>query len=276
MSAARSGVNAVATSSEPANAPARDLLLMKRLLPLPDRTNAGLHFRAAHRSGAVSSGTGAIAPVHRGLQAEHVEHRSGRHVLEFGRQWNRIVWLPRTHQDGDILLAVHRIADRRRIDAAADIEAPDFLESLGVVRREGAISFADEHQVAGRCQCARNVRIGELQGGPGFAGRRIDSLEAAVAAVGVFGAAAGKALARFDGAALVDEILLFDRLYDIATFPSWNVEQPEFRIVCGGLPVLAAAVGRAGMRRPLAAHAVAARRVYLNVGIRIVVERAAG
>jgi hypothetical protein len=44
--------------------------------------------------------------------------------------------------------------------------------------------------------CARIVRIGELQGGLGFAGGRIDRLEAAIAALGVLAAAASKAVGR--------------------------------------------------------------------------------
>jgi len=147
------------------------------------------------------------------------------------------------------LLAIDRVGDQRRVDAGADIEAPDLLQCLCVIGRDRAVVVAEEHEVAGGRERARIVRIGEPQIGFGFAGGRIDGLEAAIAAFGVLGAAAGKALARLDGATLVGEILLFDRLDDVAAFDRRDVEQAELGIVGGGFPVLAAAVGRTGTPR---------------------------
>src|SRR6202023_2457296 len=100
-----------------------------------------------------------------------------------------------------------------------------------------------------------------------------DGLQLAVAALGTLAAAAGEALARLYGAALVGGILLLDHLEHLADFDRRDVEQVELRIVRGRLPVLAAAVGRPHASRSLAAHAVAAGRVDLDVRVRIVVER---
>src|SRR5438093_10238031 len=58
------------------------------------------------------------------LKAEDVERVSGRHILELGKLRQDVVANARANQHGDILLAVDRIGDRRRIDAGADIEAP--------------------------------------------------------------------------------------------------------------------------------------------------------
>ena len=66
------------------------------------------------------------------------------------------------HQHRDILLAVHRIADRRGADAGAGIEAPQLLQRLGVIGREGAVEMAEEDQVAGGRQRAGKVRVVEL------------------------------------------------------------------------------------------------------------------
>src|SRR5262249_33214034 len=100
-------------------------------------------------------------------------------------------------------------------------------------------------------------------------------LEAAVQPLVGLRSAAGEALARLYGAALVDEILLLDGLDRVAALDRRDVEEPELRIVGGRLPVLAAEMRRAGARRALPAHAVVALGVNLNVLGRIVVERAA-
>src|SRR6267154_1631937 len=86
--------------------------------------------------------------------------------------------------------------DGRRVDAGADVEAPHLLERPSVICGERAVVVTEEDEVAGGGERARIVRIGELQGGLGFAGDGIDRLEAAIAALGVLAAAARKAVAR--------------------------------------------------------------------------------
>ncbi len=139
-----------------------------------------------------------------------------------------------------ILLAVHRIADRRCVDAGADIEAPHFLQGLGVIGREGSVQMAEEHQIAGGRECTGEIGVGELRGGLGLARHRVDSLEAAIERNRPLGSAAGEPFAEFRCTALVLHILLFDRPDVIAAFDRRNVEQAELRIVGRGLPVLAA------------------------------------
>src|SRR5262249_1160814 len=144
-----------------------------------------------------------------------------------------------------VLLAVYRIADRRRIDAGAGVEAPHLLQGLGVVGGEGAVHVADEDEVPGGGERTRVIRVGELEGGLEFAGGRIDRLEAAMAPLPDHGAAAAEALARLHGAALVGEVLLLDGFDVVAAFDRRNVEQAKFRIIRRRLPVLAARVSRA-------------------------------
>src|SRR5438045_1545978 len=78
------------------------------------------------------------------LEAEHVEHRGGRSVLQFRRVLEEGDRLARADEHGDVLLAVDRVADRRRVDAGANAEAPDLLQGLGVMRGQRAVQVADE------------------------------------------------------------------------------------------------------------------------------------
>src|SRR5262249_35549128 len=157
------------------------------------------------------------------------------------------------------------------------VEVPDFLQGLGVVGRQRAVGMADKDQIAGGRERAAVVRIFELEPDLGLAGGGINRLEAAVETLGGFLTAAGEAFARLDRAALVDEVLLLDRLEIVAALDRRNVEQLELGIVGGGLPVLAAEVRRAQpFALGLGTGAVAARRIFLHVGVRVVVERPAG
>src|SRR5262249_47712394 len=134
-----------------------------------------------------------------------------------------------------------------------------------------------KHQVAGGRERAAIVRIFELQANLGFAGGRVEGLEAAVEALGRATAAAGEALARLDRAAPVGEGLLLDGVDRVAAFDRRNVEQGELGIVGAGLPFLAAVVRRtqtAALRAR--ARAVTAGCVLLHIRVRIVVERAPG
>src|SRR5882724_1863655 len=53
------------------------------------------------------------------LEPEHEQHRRRRGVLKLGHVPEYGGWLPCAHQHGDVLLAVDRVGDRRRIDAGA-------------------------------------------------------------------------------------------------------------------------------------------------------------
>src|SRR5215471_9212694 len=179
------------------------------------------------------------------LQAEYEKHGGRRCVFELWRVRNDVLRLPRPHQHGDVLLAVDRICDRRSVDPGADVEAPQLLQRLGIVRREGAIDIADEHQISGGCERTRIVGISELECSPELAGGRVDRLEAAIEAFLDLRATAAEALPRLYGAALVNEVLLLDGLDVVAAFDGRNIEQAELRIVGGRLPVLTAGVGGA-------------------------------
>ena len=69
-------------------------------------------------------------------------------MLEFRRLGNDVVRLPRARQHRDILFAIHRIGDGRGIDAGADIEAPQLLESFRVVGGERAVNMTEKDQIA--------------------------------------------------------------------------------------------------------------------------------
>src|SRR4051794_7380505 len=143
--------------------------------------------------------------------------------------------------------------------------------------REAAVVVAEEYQIAGGRECAAVVRIFQLQPDLGFAGRRIECFETAVEAFGRLAGAAREPLARFDRATLVDKVLLLHGLDGVAALDRGNVEQIELGIVGAGLPVLAAVMRRAqAVAGGLGPRAVAARRVFLHVGVGIVVERPAG
>src|SRR5580700_12019630 len=129
-------------------------------------------------------------------EAENEQHGRRRGVFQ-----RRIVLhderrLPRTSQNGDVLLAVHRIADGRRIDAGADAKTPSLLQGFGVIRGEGSVRLAEEDEIAGRSERPGVVREVEPHGRLDIAGGWIDGLEAAVEAAGHLERATAEALTR--------------------------------------------------------------------------------
>src|SRR5580700_1145062 len=111
-------------------------------------------------------------------EAENEQHGRRRGVFQ-----RRIVLhderrLPRASQNGDVLLAVHRITDGRRIDAGADAKAPSLLQGLGVVCGEGSVWLAEEDEIARGGERTGIVREIEPHGGLDISGGRIDGLEA--------------------------------------------------------------------------------------------------
>src|SRR5215475_6538035 len=142
-------------------------------------------------------------------QSEHVQHRRSRGVLELGKFRQRLLRLLRSYEYRDILLAVDRVGDRRSVDAGARVEAPEFLQGLGVERVESAVERAVEDEIAGGRKRAAVVGILHLKQRLGLAGQRIDCLYGAIALLRERpGGAAGKALAPFHATALVLEVLL--------------------------------------------------------------------
>src|SRR5215813_2417306 len=216
------------------------------------------------------------APTAAHSQSEHVQHMGHRDVLELGRLPHHSGTLARSNQHRDVLLSVDRIGDRRCVDAGADVVAPDLLQCLGIISRERPVEMTGEHQIARGSEHARIGRIGELGGDLGFAGGRVDRLEAAVAALTGLGFAAAEALTRLQRAALIHEALLFDGLDDIAALDRGDEQKIELWMVGARRPVLATGVRRAGFALGTGARAVAAFGVGLNILARIVVERLAG
>src|SRR6266567_6648876 len=211
-------------------------------------------------------------------QSEDVQHRGRRRVLELGGERNDVVRLPRADQHRDVLPAVHRVGDGRRVDPTAGIEAPYRLERRRIVSAERAVDLAEEDKIAGGRQRSRIARIIEPQARLRFARGRIDGFESTVErAVRSLEGTAGEALARGHLAALVVAILLLDRLNEAAALDRWDIDESELRIVGAGLPVLAAGNRWAQpiARRPRPA-AMASRRVDLHIDIGIIVERLAG
>ena len=195
-------------------------------------------------------------------------------MLELGRVLPDVERLARSGENGNVLLAVDRIGHRGRVDAGAEIEVPELLQALGVISRERAVVVPQEHQIAGGRKRAAVVGIFELQANLGLAGGRVEGFEAAVEPLGRPAAAAGKALARLDRPALLDEVLLLDGVDRVAPFDRGNVEQIEFGVVSARLPILAAVMRRAQTAaRRTRARTVTARRVFLDAGVGIVVER---
>src|SRR6516225_4902215 len=207
-------------------------------------------------------------------QTEYVQHRRRRVILQLGSILDDERPHARSHQNRNVLLAVDRVADRRRLNWAADVEAPYLVQGLGVIRRERAVVMTEEDQIAGGRKRASHVRIVELTGGLRLAGRRIDGLEAAVEAIRCPGSSPREPLTRLNRAALIHHILLLDQSDVVAALDRRNVKQTELRIVGTRFPVLAAVVRGAQLSAVwLSTGAVAALRIDLDVGIGIVVKR---
>src|SRR3984957_9339749 len=209
-------------------------------------------------------------------KSKHEQHGRRRRIFQ-----RRVVLhderrLPRTGQYRDVLLAIHRIAHRRRIDAGADAKTPSLLQGFGVIRRESSIRLAEEDQISSGGERPGIVRKVEPHRRLDIAGGRIDRLEAAVEPAGHLERAAAEAVARLYRSALIDEILLRHRLKSIAALDRWDVEHVEGGIIGRRLPVLGAKMGRTDVGQRFAAHAVGPRRINLDAGLGIVVGWQAG
>src|SRR5438067_13561509 len=62
----------------------------------------------------------------------------------------RRVQMPSSGLHGDVLLSVDRVSDRRAFQWRADVEAPQLLERLVVVRDDPTVLKRGEHDAAGR------------------------------------------------------------------------------------------------------------------------------
>src|SRR6516162_5323842 len=68
---------------------------------------------------------------------EHIDYGARIGVFEYRRLGGGLPF--RAGRDGDVLLAVDRVADRRRHHAATGIEAPQLFQSLAVIGDERAL-----------------------------------------------------------------------------------------------------------------------------------------
>src|SRR5215471_7136285 len=130
MSAARAGVSTVAISKEPTSAPAKVFIFMTTH-PLcgtdagtrrPPRLDCARFPMEAPELSRRCAGADAFS------EAEHVEHRGGRRVLQLRCILHDERGLLGAHEHGDVLLAIDRIAYRRRVNPGSGAEAPDFLQ----------------------------------------------------------------------------------------------------------------------------------------------------
>src|SRR4029450_211801 len=83
-------------------------------------------------------------------QSEHEDHRRIAEVLHLGRTRQLVPGVAeQAGRNGDVLLAVDRIAHRRRVEAGADIDAPELLQRLVVERDDRAVKERRDHDAAG-------------------------------------------------------------------------------------------------------------------------------
>src|SRR5215813_13251422 len=146
------------------------------------------------------------------LQREYVHHRARIGVFERRRLGAGPVG---AGGDGDVLLAVDRVADGRRAEAATGVEAPQLLQRLAVIGDERTLPQAVEDEIAAGREHASPLRQVGARHGFGLARHRIERLDAAGRLRAVLAAAAGEAIAPLVGSALVLEVRLC-RAVDLA------------------------------------------------------------
>src|SRR5574343_53307 len=173
-----------------------------------------------------------------------------------------------TGRHGDHLLAILFPGNRRRNDAGAGLEGPQFLAGLGVNTLQVAFRGAVEHQATSGCQNATPQRGVVLVFPDDLAGSRIDGTQCADV-VFVQGLD-GEASAQVGSALLVGNRFVPDVH---GPFVGRDVEQPSLLAIGDLLLVLAAQEGR-GSEHNLALLAVASARVARTV--RVVIDRTAG
>src|SRR5260370_15381064 len=87
-------------------------------------------------------------------QREDVEHRA--RIGELQRNGPRPEPM-RARRHCDVLLAIDRVADRRRHHAAAPVEAPNLLQGARIVGHKSTLPEAGEHEIAGGPGHARPI-----------------------------------------------------------------------------------------------------------------------
>src|SRR5499427_6805137 len=205
---------------------------------------------------------------------EHIDH--GARIGIFQRRWSGRSLPFGAGCNSNILLAVDRVADRRRDDAATGVEPPQLFQGPAVVGYKRALPQPAEDQIAASREHARPVRQVGARHRLGFAAHGIKRLDAAGGLLQRLAGAAGEPFARLYGAALIGEIGLHLALKLIATFARRDVDQVQFGIKGRGLPVLAAWRRRTPRRNRIGARGVAPLHIGLHVLGGIVVERPAG
>ena len=189
-------------------------------------------------------GAGAAARSGRSsVQGEDVKHGTRLYGFQFRCRIDKPLvpgpTLP--DQDGDVLLPIGGEGHRRRIHAAAGVEAPQRLQGLGVERGHLAVRLAVEHQVRGRQQAAQH-RIRRLELADFLPGGDIDRGHAAGDALVLIRAATGEHLTLGDRRAGLDRFLGDP----VAALDHRDVPLLQRRIIGRRRPVLAAHVARAG------------------------------
>src|SRR5882757_10259776 len=117
----------------------RTALAPQRSIPSPARSQAtrqsaiyvSFAFSFSRRRGRPL----ARPPAPATSEGEHVEHRARLHPLQLGCGIDEplVPCTAEADQDRDILLAIDREGHRRRVDATAGVELPEFCQRLGVV-----------------------------------------------------------------------------------------------------------------------------------------------
>src|SRR5262249_58169655 len=67
-----------------------------------------------------------------------------------------------TGNDGDDLLAVDRVGDRRPLDRNPGVDLPQLGQAVVAVGRHRTVEIAAEHHAAGGVEYARQILIGQL------------------------------------------------------------------------------------------------------------------
>src|SRR4030095_5212109 len=116
------------------------------------------------------------------LEREDEDRAARREVLDLGPQGRVETQDQRAEAAGhrDVLLAVHRVADRAAPMAGPRAEVPELRAAVAVIRAHHPFEVAVNHEVAGGGQHAADRRVLEADGPLALAGHRIARVKVAV------------------------------------------------------------------------------------------------
>src|SRR5207253_6410535 len=116
------------------------------------------------------------------LQREDEDGRAGREVLDLrpqrGIETEHERAEPARHRD--VLLAVHRVADRAAAVAGAGAEMPQLLTGIGVVRVHDTFEITVDHEAAAGGKHAADRRVFEIDAPLALTGHRVARVEMTV------------------------------------------------------------------------------------------------